>query len=114
MRHVFDNRQVAHVWANQTQEDGRSNNGQLYFRGKTIYSYRDNWPLAEFTDRYVDGQRVVILNTDKYGTTTTRHLGYVYVALHGLAVYQVESDGAWLYGKRRRTPEPELFAAIVD
>ena len=38
MANVFSNSMVAHVWAQQTQSEGRSNNGNLYFEGPCIYS----------------------------------------------------------------------------
>jgi len=93
-RQVFPNAQVAHVWAAQSQDEGRSGNGNLYFRGRTIYSYRESWPLAVILpDSYAppEGereagwkyQRVVVLNTTSYSITTTGHLGDVRSALHG-------------------------------
>lgn len=48
MKTVFDNRQVAHVWAQQNQSQGRYSNAQFYFRDRTIFSYRDSWPLATY------------------------------------------------------------------
>lgn len=76
MKKVFDNAMVAHVWAQQNQDEGRSNNGQFYFRGKTIYSYRDSWPLAHFHE-----SGLIILNTQSYSMTTSRHLSEVRSAL---------------------------------
>ena len=56
MKTVFDNRQLAHVWASQSQEHGRGSS--FYFNGRVIYSYRDSWPLAVITPfRDADGCR---------------------------------------------------------
>ena len=77
MKKVFDNSMVAHVWAQQNQNEGRSNNGQFYFRGKTIYSYRDNWPLAHILD---NGK--ILLNKEYISPTTARHLSYVRRAIN--------------------------------
>lgn len=76
MKTVFTNSMVAHVWAQQNQDEGRSNNGQFYFRGRTIYSYRDSWPLAHFHE-----SGLIILNTQSYSMTTSRHLSEVRSAL---------------------------------
>lgn len=76
MRKVFDNRQVTHVWASQSQAEGRSNNGQLYFRHGVIYSYGNHFPIAAFvTDVY--GNQRVLYNAATYSATTSKHQGYV-------------------------------------
>lgn len=76
MKTVFENRMVAHVWAQQNQSEGRSSNRQFYFRDRTIFSYRDSWPLATFI-----GENEVLLNTQRVSITTSKHLGYVQQAL---------------------------------
>lgn len=72
MRHVFPTSEIAHKWAHQTQEDARNPQGNLYFRGSTIYSYRDSWPLARIYTRK-DGRRLVLTNADRYSVTTAQH-----------------------------------------
>lgn len=79
MKKVFQNSMVAHIWAQQEQEEGRSNNGQFYFNGPTIYSYGSHWPLATF----IDGGSRVLINNDHYGVTTSKHAGYVRQAIRG-------------------------------
>lgn len=76
MKTVFNNSMVAHIWAQQTQEQGRSNNGQFYFKGPTIYSYRDSWPLAHFHE-----SGLILINTQRVSNTTSRHESYVRGAL---------------------------------
>ena len=46
MRHVFPTGEIAHKWAHQTQDSARNPQGNLYFRGDTLYSYRDSYPIA--------------------------------------------------------------------
>lgn len=88
MKKVFENRMVAHVWAQQNQSEGRSKNGQFYFRGKTIFSYRDSWPLATFLK---NGD--VLLNSQRYSVTTSKHLSYVRNALKGdVKIWHVDRD----------------------
>lgn len=91
MKTVFSNAQTAHVWAQQNQESGRNGNSSLYFDGATICSYRDSWTLATFTPYRDDsGQRVVIVNAEHYGMTTSRHLRLVRDALRGLPLRVVD------------------------
>jgi hypothetical protein len=88
-KRVFVNAQCAHIWAQQKQDDGRTGNGNLYFRGATIYSYRDSWPLATFTGREHDGKRVVLVNSETYSVSTSSHALNVHRALNGLDVLEI-------------------------
>lgn len=47
MRHVFPTSEIPHKWAHQTQDNARNPQGNLYFRGDTLYSYRDSYPIAK-------------------------------------------------------------------
>lgn len=77
MKTVFDNRQAAHVWAQQNQPSGRSNNGNMFFEGRTIYSYGYHFPMASF----VTGDTVFI-NSDRYSSSTGKQQGYVSYAVN--------------------------------
>ena len=80
MAQVFENRMVAHVWANQSQHSGRSNNGQFYFEGAYLYSYGTHFTAGIIMP---DGQAV--LNDDSYSVTTNRHQSYARQAVRGVA-----------------------------
>lgn len=72
MKTVFSNDMVAHVWAQQTQDFGRSSNHSFSFQGPTLYSYRT--PIAVFT-KGVKGQTVCLLTSNSYSmTTSSKHL----------------------------------------
>ncbi len=86
VKQVFDYPMCAHVWAAQSQEHGRSPKGQMYFHGKTIYSYGTHYPIARFTGATLNGQPVVLFNSEKNSSTTETHRGCVRNALNGLAV----------------------------
>lgn len=77
MKTVFDNRQCAHIWAQQTQEHGRTNNGNVFFHNKTIYSYGHHFPMGHF---YNDD--TVLLNSDSYSVSTGKQQGYVRYAVN--------------------------------
>jgi hypothetical protein len=77
-RHVFANRMVAHVWAQQDQTSGRSGNGNFHFEGRTLYSYRE--PIARFCDA-ADGRAVVLITSAKFSVTTSAHCSAAQSAL---------------------------------
>lgn len=90
MRKVFENSMVGHVWANASQEEGRSHNGNLWFSGATIYSYRT--PIA----RRMPGGRVFLVTSERYSITTSgKHMPAVHRAIaSGATVFQVPDVAA--------------------
>lgn len=76
MKTVFSGDEVPHIFATRSQDSGRNSNGTLYFRGDTLFSYRDSFPIARF---FGD---VVLLNDDKYSVTTSKHQSWAWRALH--------------------------------
>lgn len=46
-RYVYPTSEISHKWAHQTQESARNPQGNLYFRGATLYSYHDSYPIAK-------------------------------------------------------------------
>ena len=76
MKTVFDNGMVAHVWAQQTQAEGRSNNGNLYFRDAALFSYGAHYCIG-----YIMPDGVALLNDDSSSISTNRHRGYAWQAV---------------------------------
>lgn len=72
MAQVFSNDMVAHVWAQQSQQSGRSNNGHFYFEGRTLYSYGAHFPVGIFA---APGGPL-FLNADSYSVSTSKHQSY--------------------------------------
>lgn len=81
----MNNRQVAHVWAQQNQQSGRGSN--FFFEGPTIYSYGHHFPIARFAT--AKGSRVVLFTTDGYSSSTAKHKSYVRAALSGVNIFNV-------------------------
>jgi hypothetical protein len=81
-RKVFANGMVAHVWAQQTNPEGRSNNGNFYFRDSAIYSYGSHFQIARFSQ----DKTVVWFTSRSYSVSTSGHVSYVQDALRGLPV----------------------------
>lgn len=80
MKTVFNTAEVAHVWAQQRQSEGRNSNRSLWFRDRTIYSYGTHYPLATFRTAK-DCSRFVTLNVSGCSGTTSGHVGDVQRAL---------------------------------
>lgn len=80
MRTVFPSAQVAHLWANRSQPSARNGNRTVYFNGDTIYSYGGHFPMATWAHKPGYGD-VVLLNTNSYSISTSRHQRYVRQAL---------------------------------
>lgn len=108
MKTVYPNRQLAHIWAQQTQANGRNASGSFYFDGPTIYSYGSHFPIATFTTA-PNGARFVFCTADRYSATTAKHIGYVRSALYNLpGVSEVYHPG------KPTRPPTEIMAALVD
>jgi hypothetical protein len=67
MKTVFNNSDLAHVWAAQKQSEGKA--GSFYFRGCTIYSYGSHFPIAT-----MEGDNVFFTKRT-YSSTTAKHIG---------------------------------------
>lgn len=79
MKKVFQNHsEVAHVFAQRTQSEGRAS--RVFFEGDTIYSYGYHFPIAKFVD-LPNGQTVVLFTLDGYSNSTSKHIGIVRGAL---------------------------------
>lgn len=86
MKTVFTNSMTAHVWAAQSQESGRSNNGQFYFEGRRLFSYGSHYCAAYALPRR-NGSIAYLVNADSYSITTARHISEANYAIPGRAFY---------------------------
>ena len=88
-RKVFkDMRECCHVWASQRQDEGRA--GNVFFHGKTIYSYGYHFPMASFVDEKHAKRlvapgfavpKVVLVTTRSYSVSTSKHQSYCRAAI---------------------------------
>lgn len=91
IKKVFsDKKQCAHVWAQQTQQEGSC--GNLFFYGTKIYSYGRHFTAGQI--HTVNGWEFALVNSHRYSVSTGRHLSYVRAALRGLVPYFECSDPA--------------------
>lgn len=98
MAKVFANDMVAHVWAQQNQDSGRSHNGNYSFDGRVLYSYTT--AIARFTED-ASGRRVALVTSRTYSqTTSSKHMPPIWRALRGSVYFRVPDVGAVLLGGR--------------
>jgi hypothetical protein len=71
MATVFNNQMVAHVWAQNNQHYGRSNNGQFYFEGPCLYSYGHHFMVGAIMP---NGLAIMVHPSDSPSITTTQHI----------------------------------------
>jgi len=70
MKKVFQNTsEVVHVFAQQTQSEGRNQSGSIYFEENRIYSYGSHYLLGEFIN-----SETIIINDFGYSVTTSKHI----------------------------------------
>jgi hypothetical protein len=74
MKKVFNTSEVPHVWNSQTQNEGRNSGRNLYFEGKTIYSYGGHFPIASISEQ---DNNIVYFTTRTYSNTTAKYIGSV-------------------------------------
>lgn len=72
---------VAHAWAHQTQEYARNSGDTFYFRGDTIYSYGNHYPIATIVNSATTGNKAILFNTKSYSSTTAKHKSWVRSAI---------------------------------
>jgi hypothetical protein len=77
----MNNSQLAHVWANNPNKDGKGSN--MFVRDGVIYSYGTHFPIA----RHYKG--VVLFTSRSYSVSTSKHKSYVRHACSHLTVFEV-------------------------
>lgn len=109
MKTVFTNSMLAHVWAQQTQEHGRSNS--MNFQGDTLYSY--GTPIARIIPRRRGKGRVMLISSHGYSTTTAMHKNLAWQAWStGMGEsFHVPSLGR--SGGRHRELDSQIYPATV-
>lgn len=88
MKKVFSsNSELAHVWANQLQSEGRASS--MFFYGPVIYSYGHHYEIARFIEA-PNGQKVCFVNANGYSNSTAKHTAHVWAAIpDGIPTFKV-------------------------
>ena len=95
MKTVFNNNECMHVYAQQSNDQGRTNNGSVFFNGKTIYSYGHYFPMCHFID-----DNTAFVNSSSYSMSTSAH--------------QEELRGAILHYKKFYIPTQLLNVFLIS
>lgn len=104
-RQVYDNRMTAHVWANQSQPSGRSNNGNLSFDCAKLYSYRT-------VIGYIMPDSTPLYTATRYSVTTGGHMSDLNRALgwnRGHAVPDLDSLVPYLEDHKRGKRDKDAY-----
>lgn len=72
MKKVVTPQQVAHLFANQLQDEARNANNSLYFYNDKIYSYGSHFCIAKFVDNHT-----LLFTERSYSNTTSAHVSIV-------------------------------------
>lgn len=71
-----DTSAIAHLWANQQQDEAKNPSRNFYFTGNKIYSYGSHFCIAAIHTNK-QGKKAVLFTTRGYSNTTSKHLGIV-------------------------------------
>ena len=86
MKKVFSNTdEVIHVFAQQTQSEGRNSTRSIFFEGKKIYSYGYHYLLGEFIN---DG-KAIIINDKGYSVTTSKHISKLRISTNHFKQFHI-------------------------
>lgn len=78
MRTKFNNSELSHIWANQTQSHGKGSN--MFFEHETIYSYGYHFKIAQYV-KNKDGVKCIFLNQRSYSNSTNKQQSLVFRAI---------------------------------
>jgi len=77
--HLKNHNEVAHFWANQSQTEGKA--GNIFFEGKSIYSYGKHFEIARIVTA-PNKMECVLFTTRDYSVSTTHHKSIVWRAIN--------------------------------
>lgn len=84
MKTVFKTDEIAHIWAKQSQSEGRVSGGNIYFQGTKIYSYGSHFCMANIVK-----PGIVFVTDRSYSVTTSSHLSTVRYAVNHMETISV-------------------------
>lgn len=89
MKTKFNNSELSHIWANQTQSHGKGSN--MFFENETIYSYGYHFIIAKYVTNK-EGQKCIFLNQRSYSNSTNKQQSLVFRSIpENVTFYRVVS-----------------------
>ena len=117
MKKVFSNTsQTIHVFAQQTQSEGRNSSSSVYFRENKVYSYGSHYLLGEFIN-----PETIIINDFGYSATTSKHISELNQATYhktqfftsSICINSVEKDIKGNLKNLVNARKPELYINTI-
>lgn len=111
MKRVFSNsRQTIHVWAQQSQDYGKSSN--VYFEGAVLYSYGYHYPLGLIITNK-KGEKAALINATGYSVTTSKHIHETRSAVNHYATRISVYDTEFMRALRRVYADSKLHLKLL-
>ena len=116
MKKVFTNSEICHVYAQQTQNEGRTSAGNIFFYNNKIYSYGYHYKLAEIIEN-----NTIIINNSGYSYSTAKHINLITNATRQYRqIFYRDIDLNYVYGeiikasiKIVKAKKPEIYAFTI-
>lgn len=117
MKKVFSNTsETIHVFAQQTQSEGRNSSSSVYFRNNKIYSYGSHYLLGEFIS-----PETIIINDFGYSVSTSKHISELNQATYhkeqfftsSICIKSVENDIKGNLKSLINARKPELYINTI-
>ena len=117
MKKVFQNTsEVVHVFAQQTQSEGRNGTSSIYFRDNRIYSYGSHYLLGEFIN-----SETIIINDFGYSVTTSKHINelinatcqYKQFYTSSIDIKHVQTEIDYNLKKLSKAKKPEIYISNI-
>ena len=117
MKKVFQNTsEVVHVFAQQSQSEGRNGTSSIYFRDNRIYSYGSHYLLGEFIN-----SDTIIINDFGYSVTTSKHISELINATNqynqfftsSIDVKHVQTEIDYNLKKLSKANKPEIYISNI-
>ena len=118
MKKVFQNTsEVVHVFAQQTQSEGRNQSRSIYFKDNRIYSYGSHYLLGEFIN-----SNTIIINDFGYSVTTSKHISELINATSqhnifytsSIDVKHVETEINGFMKHLAKARKPEIYISNIN
>ena len=117
MKKVFSNTsETIHVFAQQTQSEGRNSSSSVYFRENKIYSYGSHYLLGEYIN-----PETIIINDFGYSVSTSKHISELNQATYhkerfytsSICINSVENDIKGNLKSLVNARKPELYIKTI-
>lgn len=117
MKKVFNsNYDLIHTFAQQTQIEGQTSSGNVFFYDKKIYSYGYHYKLAEFLT-----PEIILINNIGYSSSTAKHINIISGAtIQYKQYFTMDVDLDCVYNiiidnnnKLKNARKPEIYVNII-